>query len=454
MDKVKVYFLGAAGTVTGSKFLIEAKGKRILVDCGLFQGVKKLRELNWNYLPVEAATIDCVLLTHGHMDHSGFLPRLVDMGFKKWIYGTAPTIEIAEIILCDSAKIQEEDAERANKKGFSKHHPARPLYNLKDVENTLPHFKSVEDNYWLDLGANIKVRFSYAGHILGAASVEIDVDGKMLVFSGDVGREDDLMLYPPIIPPVADFLFIESTYGDRLHPDENIEAHLQQVVCETIEMGGTLIIPSFAVERAQLLMCLLWQLKQKGKIPHVPMIVDSPMGTNVLKVLQHHLKWLKLSEKDCSQMCASFDYTKDFKETLAMINDERPKIVIAGSGMLTGGRVLSYLQHYIGDPRTTVLMSGYQAEGTRGRQLLRGASEIKIYGRYYDVKARIEEIRGLSGHADQKGLLSWMSKIRNKPQKVFIVHGEAQAADVLRTKIESTLKWNCIIPSLWQIEEL
>ncbi|MFZ9846774.1 MAG: MBL fold metallo-hydrolase RNA specificity domain-containing protein [Flavobacteriales bacterium] len=454
MSKIKVHFLGAAGTVTGSKYLIETESKKVLIDCGLFQGVKKIRQLNWEFLPINAEEIDCVLLTHAHMDHTGYLPRLIDMGFRKKIYGTAPTLEIAEIILRDSAKIQEEDAERANKQHFTKHHPAKALYTVADVEKTVPHFKAVDTDTMIDLGDGVSARFSYVGHILGATCIELFINGKTLVFSGDVGRQEDYMMFPPQAPSLADVLFIESTYGDRMHAKENIEEHLEKVVNETIAAGGTLIIPSFAVERTQTLMYLLWQLKAKKLIPEVMMVMDSPMGADVLKVFQHHLKWQKLSAKECVAMCTSFTYTQDYKESLQIIHNPSPKIIIAGAGMLNGGRVLSYLQEYISKPSTTILMAGYMAEGTRGRQLLRGAQEIKVYGRYYEVKARIEEIRGLSGHADQQGLLDWMSHIKNTPQKVFIIHGEAQAADVLRTKIESTLGWNCEIPALWDIVEI
>ncbi len=454
MSEIKIHFLGAAGTVTGSKYLVEVGSKKILIDCGLFQGIKKLRQLNWDNLPLNVGEIECVLITHGHLDHCGFLPRLVEMGYQNRIYGTAPTLEIAEIILRDSAKIQEEDAERANKKGYSKHHPAKALYTIEQVDKAVAHFRAIEENYWMEISKDIKVRFTYAGHILGAATIELDIKGKIFVFSGDIGRENDLIMFPPKTPEHVDVLFIESTYGDRLHTKENIEDRLIKIVNETIAAGGTLIIPSFAVERTQLLMYLLWQMKVKKQIPDVLMVMDSPMGANVNRVFQHHIKWQKLSMDDCNAMCNCFVETKDFKESLSIVHDERPKIIIAGSGMITGGRVLAYLKEYISNPKTTVLLAGFQSEGTRGRQLLRGAAEIKIYGRYYPVNARIEEIGGLSGHADQKGLMHWMSQIKNKPEKVFIVHGEPQSSDVLRVKIESTWGWNCVIPQLWETIDL
>lgn len=453
-QKVFVHFLGAAGTVTGSKFLIETPQKKFLVDCGLFQGLKELRLLNWGYLPVEVSTIDFVLLTHGHLDHVGYLPRLIKAGFKGKIYGTDPTLDIAHIILKDSAKIQEEEALRANKDGYSKHNPAETLYDLKDVEKTLPHFRTIKTNEWIDLGNEIKVRYQTNGHILGSCFIEVHIEEKKFVFSGDVGQESDLLMYPPARPQEADVLFVESTYGDRLHSNENIKEHLKKIILETVEKGGSLVIPSFAVERTQTLMYLIWQLYKEGEIPKIPYIMDSPMGANVLEVFIRHQEWHKLSFDDCSQICQLFEMVKDYKETLNWIDTSFPKIIIAGSGMVTGGRVLSYLQSYIGNPQNTILFVGYQGEGTRGRKLLDGAHEIKIYGKYYEVKAQIEIINGLSAHGDQKDLINWMSEIKNKPEKVFIIHGERQASDTFRVKLKDTYGWDCIIPKLYEIQEI
>ena len=452
--KIFIYFLGASGTVTGSKYLIEASGKKILVDCGLFQGLKELRLLNWDYLPVDAATIDFVLLTHGHLDHTGYLPRLVNAGFKGKIYGTLPTLDIAEIILKDSAKIQEEEAEQANKHGYSKHKPAKPLYDLKDVEKAIPHFSEIKIDEWMDFGNDIKVRYQTNGHIIGSAFIEIHIEGKKFVFSGDVGQENDLLLYPPKRPQEADVLFVESTYGDRLHPKEDIQEHLKKIILETNAKGGSVIIPSFAVERTQTLMYMIWQLRESGVLPEIPCIMDSPMGANVLEVFHKSLKWHKLSMEDCKAMCKMFEVVKSYKETLALISTPYPKIIIAGSGMITGGRVLNYLQEYIGKPETTVLLAGFQAEGTRGRKLQEGAHEIKIYGKYYSVKARIETINGLSAHGDQKDLLNWLSEIKKTPKNIFIVHGEKKAAETFRVKIKETYGWDSIIPKLYDIVEI
>lgn len=453
-QSVFIHFLGAAGTVTGSKYLLEAPGHKFLVDCGLFQGLKELRLLNWDYLPVDVSTVDFVLLTHGHLDHTGYLPSLVKAGFKGKIYGTAPTLEVAKCILLDSAKIQEEEAEHANKHGYSKHKPAKPLYEVKDVEKTLEHFQEINIDEWIEFGENIRARFQTNGHIIGSSFIEIHIYGKKFVFSGDLGQMNDLLMYPPNRPQEADVLFVESTYGDRLHKKENIQEHLRKVILRTVNKGGTVIIPSFAVERTQTLMYMIWQLRKAGAIPDIPLIMDSPMGANVLAVFKRHANWCKLSAEDITLMCNQYKVVKEYKETLELIASEYPKVIIAGSGMVTGGRVLSYLQKYITKPTTTLLFVGYQGEGTRGRKILGGTHEIKIYGKYYEVKAYVDVIHGLSAHGDQKDLLGWMSEIKNKPEKVFIVHGEKQAADTFRVKVKDTYGWDCTIPKLYDIIEI
>ncbi|TVR15776.1 MAG: MBL fold metallo-hydrolase [Balneolaceae bacterium] len=454
-EPVNIHFLGAAGTVTGSKYLLELPQKKILVDCGMFQGLKELRELNWQQLPVEASAIDLVLLTHGHLDHCGFLPRLVNMGFTGEVWGTAPTLEITEIILRDSAKIQEEDAERANKEKYTKHNPAKPLYSTDDVDRTVTRFREKEEGAWIDLCEDVSVRFMYNGHILGATFIEIKAEEKQIVFSGDIGRQDDPVLKNPKKPQKADLLILESTYGNRSHTDENTRQKLENVINETVQKNGTVIIPSFAVERAQLLMYMLWQLHVEGSLPsNLPVILDTPMGANVLEVFRKHHKWHKLSEKDCEAMCRRVQIVQSFKETWEIIDDPSPKIVIAGSGMVTGGRVLSYLKKYISLPLTTVLFAGYQALGTRGRSLLDGASESKFFGKYHSVKARIEILQGLSGHADQEELLNWISDLEKKPETTFLVHGEPHSLENLKKKLNSELGIKSIIPALFEIFEV
>jgi len=452
---INIHFLGASGTVTGSKFLLESQDKNILIDCGLFQGLKHLRELNWQQLPIEASDIDLVLLTHGHLDHTGFLPRLFNMGFNGDVWGTAPTLDITEIILRDSAKIQEEDAKRANEEGFSKHSPAKPLYTTNDVEHTLSFFKPKETGSWISITPDLKVRFQYSGHILGATFIELDISGRRVVFSGDVGRPDDLLLRDPEKPERADVLFLECTYGDRLHSAESMEDKLLRIVKDTIGRGGTLIIPSFAVERAQLLMYMLWRMRRNNKISSdLPVILDSPMGANALSVFRKYPDWHKLSPDDVSKMTESTQIVRSFKETWEVIDTPAPKIVIAGSGMVTGGRVLTYLKQYIDRPETTVLLAGFQAEGTRGRQMLDGTDEIKFYGKYYTVNARIEILDGLSAHADKNELIDWVSDIHHTPEKVFLIHGEPQSLDMMRVKLKDTYGWSAEIPTLFQINTI
>jgi metallo-beta-lactamase family protein len=447
---MKVKFIGGAGTVTGSKTLVESNGIRILIDCGQFQGIKPLRELNWEPLPILPSTIDFVLLTHGHLDHCGWLPRLVSQGFKGKIYCTSPTKDITKLILLDSAKIQEEEADKANREHYSKHEIAEPLYTVEQAEKVFPLFRVIKTNEPIPLDAEISAVYSNAGHILGACTIELNLENKTLVFSGDLGRDNDVLMFPPTKPKRGDYIFMESTYGNRLHPDTDVKAELEMYINNTIDKGGTVIIPSFAVERAQSIMFLLWQLKEEDKIPDIPYIIDTPMGISALDIFKNNKKWHKLALEDCDAMSRMFSLVTDYQETMDTIYNERPKVVIAASGMVTGGRVLSYLEHYIGLPETTVIIVGYQAEGTRGRKLLEGEKEIKIYGKYYPVKANILEIEGLSAHGDQKDLLNWLSELENKPKKVFLVHGENEPADELRIKITEQYGFDCSIPLMGQ----
>ncbi|ASO05787.1 MULTISPECIES: MBL fold metallo-hydrolase RNA specificity domain-containing protein [Arenibacter] len=454
-DTIKIHFLGAAGSVTGSKYLLDTGDRKILVDCGLFQGLKELRLKNWEYPPVNVNDIDVILLTHGHMDHTGYLPRLVKQGFKGPIYGTYPTLDIAKIILNDSAKIQEQEAQRANKEGYSKHSPAEPLYDLKDVEQTIPHFKAIPQSQWIPLFDGIKARFQYNGHILGATFIELDVHGKRFVFSGDIGRTNDLLLYPPLKPKKADVLFMESTYGGRFHPEE-AEAipQIEKLVNETIDKGGSLFIPSFSVERAQLMMLIFWRLLKENKIPKVQMIMDSPMGANVLELFHRTRDWHRLEDNECDEMCSHFTVVSSYRETMELRTDNKPKIVIAGSGMLTGGRMLNYLETQAQNPNNTLLLVGYQAEGTRGRKLLEGEKELKVYGKTVTFKMQLAEIEGLSAHADHAELLDWLSDVKEPPEKLFIVHGEKEGAEALKQGIKETYGWESEIPQLYGIEEI
>lgn len=451
---MKINFLGGAGTVTGSKTLIESNGIKILIDCGLFQGIKPLRELNWNPLPILPSTIDYVLLTHGHLDHCGWLPLLVDQGFNGKIYCTAPTKAITKLILLDSAKIQEEEAKRANEGHYSKHEKGQPLYTVKQAEKVFPLLKIIDVDEIIQLDAEITASFTKAGHILGACSIAVTLEEKILVFSGDLGRDNDVLMFPPVKPKAGNYFFLESTYGNRLHPDTDAKLELETSINNTTRSGGTVIIPGFAVERAQSIMCLLWQLKKENRLPHIPYILDTPMGISVLEIFVDFIGWHKLTQEEVVEMSKMFTLISDYKETIASIFDKRPKVVIAASGMLTGGRVLSWLEHYIGQVETTVIIVGYQAEGTRGRKLLEGASEIKIRGKYYPVKAKVHEILGMSAHGDQEDLLNWLSELKTKPEKIFLVHGENQATDELRIKIKERYGFECTVPLLVQVVEI
>lgn len=451
--EVKVHFLGASGTVTGSKFVLETPDTNLLIDCGMFQGLKELRTHNWQPFAFPPDKIDLVLLTHGHLDHTGYIPRLVMQGYTGKIMGTAPTLAIAEVILRDSAKIQEEEAERANKEEYTVHKPALPFYSTEQAEKAIALFTHIEVGQWYSISENIRYKFQKNGHILGATFITLEMHGKTFVFSGDVGREKDLLLDKPEKPEWADYLFLESTYGNRLHPEEDNQILIESIK-ETLENIGTLIIPSFAVERLQTLMYILWKLYTQNKIPGIPIFIDSPMGNEVFRIFENFPSWHKITQEEFRAMRNHFNIITSYKDTWKTIDNPRPKVVIAGSGMVTGGRVLTYLKYYLEKPETTILLVGYQAEGTRGRLLQEGSHEIKIFGKYHAVKAKIKNIQSLSAHADQKELLEWVSDIKNIPEQVFLIHGEKMAADALRVKIKDTYHWNVHIPNLYEVVEL
>lgn len=451
---MKIHFFGAAETVTGSKTLVETEELNILVDCGMFQGLKELRVLNRVPLPFNVESIDCVILTHGHLDHCGWLPLLIKNGFQGKIYCSAPTKEIVKLILSDSAKIQEEEAEKVNKENYSKHHPAEPLYNLLDAEKVFPRLKVVRLEEQIKLTENISFSFFYASHILGACSLSLNVNDKKLVFSGDIGQDDDVLLFPPTKPTHADYIFLESTYGDRLHPNNDVGFDLELFINNTIQKNGNVIIPSFAVERVQTMMYYLWQLRKENRIPKVQYIIDTPMGINVLQLFLENSKWHKLTPIECEEMCKMFTLISDYRDTIETIYNKQPKVIIAASGMITGGRVLSYLERYIDKPENTILLVGYQAEGTRGRKLLEGAKVIKMYGKFYEVKASVFLVEGLSAHGDQKDLIYWLKDLKASPEKIFLVHGEESALKGLKEKIDNDLGYEVIQPKLNQVFEL
>lgn len=443
MIEVQIQFLGGAGTVTGSRFLVQALGHTLLLDCGLFQGLKSLRLQNWQDLAFPPRQIDAVLLTHGHMDHAGYLPCLIRQGFRGPVYCSEPSQEVAAIILRDSAKIQQEEAARANRQGYSRHRPARPLYTMKEAERALTYFHTVKTSQWQSIfaQAGIRARWQYNGHILGACFIELDLAGKTLVISGDIGRADDWLLYPPHKPQRADVLLMESTYGDRLHPVEDVFQRLEELAWSTVNQAGSLLIPCFAIERTQTVLWLLWQLQRQGRLPQVPVILDSPMGAAMLAIFERFTDWHRLNWLECQAMKAQVQVVAHAHQTEKLAQRRQPKIVLAGSGMLSGGRILSYLRYELSNPRSTILLTGYQAEGTRGRALLEGQPTLKIQGAHYPVRARVAQLESLSAHADQKGLLDWLSELTEPPQKTWLVHGEPSAAAGLQAHLQQYKGW-------------
>ncbi|PIE87416.1 MAG: MBL fold metallo-hydrolase [Bacteroidetes bacterium] len=428
-------FLGAAGTVTGSKTLLESSGSRILIDCGLFQGLKELRQLNWVNLPISIDSIDVVLLTHAHLDHCGYLPVLAKNGYKGPIHCTQATKELTNIILLDSAKIQEEDAERANTHNYTKHKKAKPLYTVEDVHKTMKLFVTHDYNEWVIHSSEIKFCFRNSGHILGAAMVEIQKNEQKILFSGDLGRAKPLLLYPRKVIKEADVLILESTYGDRIHSEQNAKRELQKVILDTYERKGILMIPTFAVERAQELMFLLHELRNTESIPDIPIYLDSPMGINATNVYDNYPDLHNLSRLVIREMYENVHYISDYEQSRKIVLDSKPKIVLAGSGMLEGGRIIHYLNNHMSSKKNTLLFVGFQGAGTRGRAILEGAREIKFFGQYHTINCEVKSIMGLSGHADQEEIIEWLEGFRKLPQRIFLNHGEPHQRDALRSKI-------------------
>ncbi len=438
--------LGAAGTVTGSKHLLTYEDHQVLIDCGLFQGLKNLRELNWEKLPVQPERIDAVILTHAHLDHCGYLPRLVRDGFHGKIYATEATRDVAELILMDSAFLQEKDAEFLNRHHLSKHAPALPLYSVHDARRALEHFSTVPFGKTVSLPNGLTLRFRHAGHILGAAHAEIHWGGRNLVFSGDIGRYHDPLFPDPVAGGEPDFIVIESTYGDRVHPVEDPAEALGAIAERTVKRGGTLVIPAFAVGRVQQLLYYFWTLKRAGRLASIPIFLDSPMAANATDMMCRHPHDHKLDHATCREAFGIVQYTNDVEASKAITASRYPKIVIAASGMATGGRVLHHLKTFGPDPRSTILLSGFQAPGARGRTLQQGAKDLKIHGDWVPINAEVAQLDMLSAHADSNELMRWLSGFKRAPRRVFIVHGEPEASEALRVRIERELGWQGIVP--------
>lgn len=439
-------FLGATGTVTGSKYLVRHGDAQLLVDCGLFQGYKQLRLRNWEPLPVPATEIDAVVLTHAHIDHSGYLPLLVRQGFKGRIFCSAPARDLCGILLPDSGGLQEEEAEYANRRGFSKHSPALPLYTRNDAVRALKQFEAVAWHKAWEPVPGLRATLSHAGHMPGASLVHLASDSCSVLFSGDLGRPADLMLRAPEPPPAADFLVVESTYGDRLHPQGDVLEQLADVINRTSARGGTLVIPAFAVGRAQTLLHCIRQLKDQHRIHHLPVFLNSPMAADALEVYRRHPGELRLSTADREALLHGAQIVRTPDESRELNARRGPMIIIAGSGMATGGRVVHHLKAFGPDRRNTILLAGFQAGGTRGASLQAGASSVRIHGQDVPVRAEVACIDALSAHADAGEMEAWLRGFPVPPVRTFITHGEPAAADALRQRIERNLGWDVRVP--------
>jgi len=449
-------FLGATGTVTGSRYLLKTDHKQYLIDCGLFQGIKELRLRNWEPFPIAPDTIDAVILTHAHIDHTGYLPCLVKNGFHGPVYATTATTDLCQIMLPDSAHLQEEDAEYANKKHFTKHSPALPLYTSEDVQNALGLFRPIPYGRVLNLDDGITLTFRDAGHILGSAFIDIrlqtDGDERRLLFSGDLGRPNQPILRDPHTVFGTNYLVIESTYGNRLHGNVDNKMEVARVINESIERGGVLIIPSFAIGRTQELLFTIRELEEVDLIPRLPIYVDSPMAINATQIFIKNKqdydlesKVLELEGKDILQT-ANLHFAQSQQQSKAINDIKSRAVIISASGMVTGGRILHHLANRLPSPKNTVLFIGYQALGTRGRAILEGANSVKIHGQFVPIRAHIENISGFSAHADYNEMLAWLSSFNYAPRRVFIVHGEPEQSSSLSEKIDHRFNWPTTVP--------
>ena len=445
---MKIKFLGAAGTVTGSKYLLTTNKKTYLVDCGLFQGLKDLRLRNWGagHLDDQASSIEAIFLTHAHIDHSGYIPRLVAKGFNGPIYCSHGTYELAKILLPDSGHLQEEEADYANRKGFSKHKPALPLYTQEEAEESLKNFRPVEFNKEITIGHDAQVTFSRAGHILGASCILFKAQNRSIIFSGDVGRYVDIIMKPPEPLPDADYLVVESTYGDRVHDKEDVYEQIARIINQVAKNKGAIVIPSFAVGRAQHMLHIIYELKKAKKIPDIITYLDSPMAINATDLYCRFSREHRLNDQACREMCSAAIMTRTADESKAINDTPGPKIIISASGMASGGRVVHHLAQYIGDEKNTVILVGYQAAGTRGRSLRDGAAQLKMFGEFYDVRARIVEVPGLSAHADVEELIRWLKESKLKHPRVFVTHGESTAAQAFCQTLIKTFHWQVEVP--------
>ena len=452
---MQIQFLGATGTVTGSKYLVTAAATTVLIDCGLFQGFKQLRLRNWSRLPVNPAQIDAVILTHAHIDHSGYLPLLVKQGFRGHVYCSHATRDLCAILLPDCGYLQEEEARYANRKGFSKHTPALPLYTRGDAEASLRSLRPVDYEHRIELGPGLTFHLSPSGHILGSSLVSLEANGRLIVFSGDLGRPDDPIMREPAPVARADYLVIESTYGDRLHSRDDPAKVFADVLNRTFLRGGVVVIPAFAVGRTQTLLYYIGMLKANGTIPaHVPVYLNSPMAVNVTRIFSEYRAEHRLTPEQCATTCGAAEIVNSVEASEELNTRSGPMVIISASGMATGGRVIHHIKAFARDPRNTILFAGYQAGGTRGAAMVAGAEAVKIHGGYVPIRAEIANLDSLSAHADHAEILEWLTHLRAPPRTTFITHGEPAAADALRLRIEERFGWQCYVPDYRERIEL
>lgn len=439
-------FLGAAGTVTGSRYLIETDGHRVLIDCGLFQGYKQLRDRNRAVFPVPPETIDTVLLTHAHLDHSGYIPALVRDGFRGKVICTPATAELCSLLLPDSGHLQEEEARYAKRKGFSKHPNPEPLYTLEDAEASLRHIATRDFDTEFEVGRGIRARFLHAGHLLGAAQISVDIAGTHVHFSGDLGRAQDPLMRPPLPLQEADILVCESTYGNRRHPRIDAEAELAPVIRRVAGRGGVIVIPAFAVGRAQGILLQIARLEQRGDIPAVPVFLNSPMAIDATDIYHRFHDEHYVSLEECRAMYSIATLVRSVEESKALNLRRGPMIIVSASGMLTGGRVLHHIQAFGSDARNAILLSGFQAGGTRGAALAAGADHLRMFGQDVPIRAEVVQLESFSGHADADEIIEWMRNARRAPAMTYLTHGEPDSADTLRGRINRELKWQARVP--------
>ncbi len=447
---MQLRFLGAAQTVTGSRYLLTHKGKNILIDCGLFQGLKESRLKNWDAFSIDPKKLDALILTHAHIDHSGYIPKLIKEGFEGPVYCTDATAALCQVLLPDAGYLQEEEAGYLNRRKLSKHNPALPLFTQLEATRALNSFLVKPFDKEFEVAPGISVRFLYAGHILGAAMVVVSIENIKIAFSGDLGRQNDAIFRPPAPLPEVDYLIVESTYGNRKHGVSDPAGDLEGIIHQAVDEGGVIVIPAFAVGRAQTLMYHLSVLKKSGRIPSIPMYLNSPMATDVTGIFRQFCSLHKLTDQECEQTCSVVEYVKTVEESKVLNERKGPMLIISASGMVTGGRVLHHIRAFAPNSKNHIVLAGFQTAGTRGRRIQDGEKEVKIFREYVPIRAKVHVFENMSAHADYGEIIEWLKGSKGRPRKVFITHGEPGAAEAMKDHLENEFKFDCEVPQLGQ----